>query len=465
MLLGPPGIALTAIFTQIFEVGGAATGFGLGASGLRQIAAATATEDSVRMARVIKTLRRTVWCTGGLALLLMLIFAGTISEFTFESDAYRLPIMLLAIVIFVRALITSQSCILQGTRRIADGVKVSIGGAVAALVTYVPFAYFWKLDGIAPGILFATLINLGISWWYARKVQVAPIKHSWEHTRIEAKTLLAFGLPMMLTSLVGTFGPYFERVILLKTIGLKELGQYQAAYALNGVALGFILSAMMADYYPKLMAHLDQPARMTKEVNAQIEVSLLFAIPGATWMMAFAHFLISWLYTPEFLPAVAILMVTVFAIIARVVSWPLRLVLVARGHVGVLFLIEAGFALIGLFAAWFLSLKYGALGAGCAFVGTHIVFAFCMVMAAPRLLGVRISADNLIMTLSSIVIISLLLVNGWHSPSAAFRVSLDVVLASAATIICLRRLVRHTGWRLPNLRRNIPPSSPGSPGA
>lgn len=459
MLLGPPGVALTALYTQIFEVGGAVTGFGLGASGVRQIAAAKASQDAVRMARVVKTLRTTVWCTGGLALFLMSVFASNISEFTFKSDAYRVPIIFLAVVIFIRALITSQSCILQGSRRVADGVKVSVGGAIAALVAYLPFAYFWKLDGIAPGILCATILNLGISWWYARRVQIETIEHSWAQTRSEARSLLVFGFPMMLTSLVGTFGPYFERVILIKTIGLTELGQYQAAYAINGVALGFILSAMMADYYPKLMAHLDQPARMNKEVNAQIEISLLFAVPGAVWILVGAPFLISLLYTNEFTSATSILTITVFGIVARVISWPLRLVLVAHGRVASLFFIEAGFASIGLAAVWLLSLKYGAVGGGFAFAGIHILYALCMVIAAPQLLGLHVSKANLLTALTSFIVISGLLLNDWHNPIILIRTIIDVGVASAVTIVCLRRLLRHTGWKLTSLWQKTPPTS------
>lgn len=464
-ILGPSGIALTALFTQIFEVGGAATGLGLGASGVRQIAAAKVSEDPLRIARVAKTLRRTVWCTGGFALALVLATAGLISDFTFGSDSYRTAVMLLAFVIFIRALMTSQSCILQGSRRIADGVKVSIGGALAALVTYVPFAYFWGADGIAPGILCAAIINLTISWWYARKIPIQEIEHSWAHTRVEAKALLAFGLPMMLTSLVGTFGPYFERVVLLKTIGLQELGQYQAAYALTGMAVGFILSAMTADYYPKLMAHLDEPQRMNKEVNAQIEISMLFAIPGAVWMLVASPWLISLLYTHEFTPAVAILTVTVLGIIGRVISWPLRLVLMAQGRSALLFAVEVGFAVIGLGLIWFLSLRYGAMGGGYAFTAIHLLYAFCMILAAPRLLGIRVSAANVKMALGALMLVALLMVNVAYNPLAWLRWILGLGAATVTSVICLSYLAHHTGWHLPRFLRFGPPPTPGAPSA
>ena len=461
-ILGPSGIAVTAMLTQIFEVGGAATGFGLGASGVRQIAAAQSAQDPIRVARVAKTLRRTVWCTGMLALVLILVLAGPISQFTFETDAYRMPVMFLAFVIFIRALITSQTCILQGSRRIADGVKTSIFGALAALVTYVPFAYFWGTDGIAPGILCATLLNLAISWWYARKISIQPIEHSWADTRAEARNLLTFGLPMMLTSLVGTFSPYFERVVLLKTVGLQELGQYQAAYALTGVAVGFILSAMTADYYPKLMAHLDEPERMNKEVNAQIKISMLFAIPIATWILVASPLLIELLYTSEFTPAVAILAVTALGLVGRIISWPLRLVLMAQGRSALLFTIEVAFALVGLALISVFSLRYGALGGGYAFTAIHLFYASCMVFAAPRVLGVRVSAFNLKITAGTLMLISLLMVNAAYNPVAALRWLMGVCVATVITVICFSYLARHTGWHLPRLLRFGPaPSTSG----
>lgn len=459
-LLGPSGVALTAVLTQIFEVGGAATGLGLGASGVRKIAAAQASGDPHKVARVAKTLRRTVWCTGGFALVLLIACSGWISWFTFGSPEYRGAVMLMAVTIFIRALMTSQTCILQGSRRVADTVKIGIVGAVAALVTYVPFAYYMGPDGIAPGIVCATLINLGVSWWYARKVPIVDIDHSWAHTRQEVGGLLAFGFPMMLTSLVGTFGPYFERVVLLKTIGLEELGQYQAAYALTGATLGFILSAMTADYYPKLMAHLGEPARLNKEVNAQIEISLLFALPGAVWMAAGAPVLISLLYTHEFAPAVAILAVTVFGIIGRVLSWPLRLVLMAQGRSALLFVIEMGFAALGIALLWILSLRHGAIGAGYAFVGMHLVYAASLVVASPRLLGVRVSPRNLKMALVGLAIIAALAVNDAWNPWPVARWSLNIIVSIAVSWVCLGYLSHHTGWHLPGIRRRAAPPVP-----
>lgn len=459
-LLGPSGVALTAVFTQIFEVGGAATGLGLGASGVRQIAAAQASGDPLKVARVAKTLRRTVWCTGGFALVLVVACSGLISQFTFGSAEYRGGVMLMAVTIFIRALMTSQTCILQGSRRVADTVKIGIIGALAALVTYVPFAYYMGPDGIAPGIVCATVMNLGVSWWYARKVPIADIEHSWAHTRHEVGGLLAFGLPMMLTSLVGTFGPYLERVVLLRTIGLEQLGQYQAAYALTGVTLGFVLSAMTADYYPKLMAHLGEPARLDKEVNAQIEISLLFALPGAVWMAVGAPLLISLLYTHEFAPAVAILAITVFGIIGRVLSWPLRLVLMAQGRSALLFIIEMGFTVIGIALLWILSSRHGAIGAGYAFVGIHILYAVSLVLAAPRLLGVRVSARNLRMALVGLAIITALAVNDACNPWLFARWALNITVGMAVSWACLAHLSHHTGWPLPGIRRRAAPPAP-----
>lgn len=453
-LLGPSGIALAAILTQIFEVGGAATGLGLGASGVRQIASAQASGDGRRFAQVVKTLRRTVWCTGTSALLVMIACAGWISEFTFGTTAYRIPIMLLGGVVFIRALMTSQTCILQGSRRVADAVKSSIAGAVAALITYVPFAYYLGEAGIAPGILCATLINFCVSWWYARKVPIEETEYSWEDGRREVSKLLTFGFPMMLTTLVGTFTPYFERVILLKTIGLNELGQYQAAYALTGVAVGFILSAMTADFYPKLMAHVDNHERMNKEVNAQIEISLIFAMSAAVWMAACAPLMISLLYTKEFTPAAAVLTITVLGIVGRVIGWPLRLVLMAQGRSALLFIIEVGFAALGLLAVWLMSVHYSTLGAAYAFVGTHLLYALVMVVAAPSLLNIKVSLPNIRTALIMLLLVSLLVINGMYNPYDKFRWILGISTAITVSIVNLVYLSRHTGWKLPKMIRN-----------
>lgn len=443
--LGPAGIALTSLFTQIFEVGGAATGFGLGASGVRAIAGARASGDAHQVARVVKTLRRTVWCTGLGALLLLTSLSGVIAEIAFGNRRYQFAVALLGFVVFIRAIMTGQSCLLQGTRRISDSVLVGIAGALAALLVTIPAVHYLGEQGIAISLLGTALVTLAVSWWFAQRVPILDVEHSWSCTIKEARALATFGLPMMLTSLIGTLGPFGERAILMRTIGIEQLGIYQAAYALTGIALSFILNAMTADFYPKLAGHIGDDGRMNRETNAQIQASLLLLAPALAWLVALAPWFVTVLYNKEFQPAAIVLEVTVFGAVGRVVSWPLRLVWLAQGKSGRVFLFEVLVVVIGFFLTTVLSVRYGPLGAGVAYGMLHILAGTILVVCSRKLIGVSVSTHNLTRLGLVLMFLVVLWLNAHANPVAWFRIAIAAGLAGFITLRSLQSLAHRSG--------------------
>ena len=130
VLLGPAGIALAGIFNQMIEVVGAAFSLGLGTSGIRQIAASSASGDETKLARTVKTLRRTVWISGSAGALFLVFSSGLISQITFgvkEAPTYVWSIALLGVAIIFRALSTGQGCVIQGLRKVNYFMQASIG--------------------------------------------------------------------------------------------------------------------------------------------------------------------------------------------------------------------------------------------------------------------------------------------------------------------------------------------------
>jgi PST family polysaccharide transporter len=76
---------------------------------------------------------------------------------------------------------------------------------------------------------------------------------------------------------------------------------------------------------------IDQPSVAVRMVNEQTEVALLLAGPVLIAMLAIAPWVVSLLYTSEFIPAADILRWQVMGDILKVASWPLGFILIAAG--------------------------------------------------------------------------------------------------------------------------------------
>lgn len=442
VLLGPAGIALFGVFNQLVEVIRSSFSLGLGTSGIRQIAASHAAGDAERVSRVVRTLRLTTWITGGAGGLFTLVSAGWLAALTFGENAAekQAPIALLGLAVLFLALKTGQGCVVSGTRQLGHYMRISLGGSVASVLASVPCVYFLGINGVAPAVVVSFGGTLLVSWWYSRQIPIADASLSRSQAWHEAKLLVAFGLPIMATGIVGTVSPYIERIIILRHIGVDQLGQYQAAFSLTGVAVTLVLGVMSADFYPRLVAHAAEPARFDDEMNAQIEVALLISAPILMVLSAFALFWVKLLYSSHFIAAAELLPIMCLGVIGRIMASPLRMALLAkhRGKTG--FAVEIVTVGTGLLAIYHFAEYWGLLGCAWAFTSLHLLTAIMLSAFMPILCHQRVHHSNMLLSLLLTAFVLLPLLINEFLPDSIHQWPLTLGVTLAASAYCFLRL-------------------------
>jgi PST family polysaccharide transporter len=142
ILLGPNGIGFMSVLTSLQQIVSTITGLGLNSSGIRQIAFSASTQDDKAISITVKSLRFTVWATGGLGFLVMVIGAKLFSQASFKTTEYALSIGFLGFAILFSAISSGQSSVLQGFRRIGDVAKINIIGAISGTIISLPAIIF-----------------------------------------------------------------------------------------------------------------------------------------------------------------------------------------------------------------------------------------------------------------------------------------------------------------------------------
>jgi len=457
VLLGPAGIGLMGVYFAITSMVSTISSMGLDSSGVRQIAEAYIAGNQGRIARTVKTLRRTVWLTGLLGMIAMILGCAFFSRSSFGTYDHALPIALLGITILLGNIAVGQSCILQGTRRISDLAKVSIIGALNGTAISIPCFYFWGQNGIVPSLILTSGAALATSWWFARRIAVKPVKMTWRESKAETAQLLHFGVPLMLSCLMTTLSGYLIRALLVRQIGLEGVGYWQAAFSLSGVLVNFVLAAMSADYYPRLIAVAGDDKRVSEEVNAQTEIALLLAVPGLAATIIFAPLAITIFYSGKFDAAVEILRWSVYGILGRVVSWPLAFVLLAKGMGKTFFCTEAFSSVFYVFAIWLCTHLWGLPGSGIAFLLLYVVYTFLVYFVTFSISRITWNRANMVhiiifgVLLAIVGLISTFVANLWH------QFSLNILILAALSVYCLRRLSSKSGITLQALLSKIRP--------
>lgn len=455
VLLGPTGVGLQNMYQTILQTVSTITGLGLNSSGVRSIAEANGQNDYERVARIVKTIRATIWISGIIGTLAVIFLSGYLSEFTFNNQEHKIPLIVLSIIVLLTNIQVGQTCILQGLRKITDIAKISIWGAVNGTFISIPCFYQWGADGIVPSLILTAIAALITSWYYAKKIEIVPTSLQPNEKKAELRKLLSFGLPQMGTALVGAIAAYLMRFIVNNQFGLEGVGIWSAAFNISGVLTNFVLNAMGTDYYPRLSAVANDNEKINQEVNTQLEIALLLAGPALIITILFAPLGIQLLYTGKFDEAIPVLRWSVYGILGRVITWPLGFIMPAQGRGKLFFATELFFQCTFLLLTYYLAIQYGLPGTGIAMLANYILYLLAMIVVAKIIANTKIQDFNwkLIILITTLCIASSLL-NRVFSNQLYYYIA-SGLFSIVSSLYLLQRLCKKTDLTLHQIIKKI----------
>jgi PST family polysaccharide transporter len=444
VLIGPAGVGYVGVYHSLTSLASTVAGLGIQTSGVRDIAKHHAAENEVEVAKTVRTLRRISWLTGFAGMMILALLAPWLSRISFGTTDHAWAIASLGLIILLGNISGGQGAIIQGTRRIADLAKISIWGAIWGTVVSVCFYYFLGVRGIVPALLSLSGITLVISTYYASRIPVASFIPSWQETWQRSRSLVSFGIAMVVNGVLATGVAYLTRLLIAKELGIAAVGIYTAAYSLSAMFVQFVLGAMAADFYPRLTAEAHDPRRMVQLINEQTEIGLLLAFPGLVATLAFAPLVISIFYTSEFAEASDLLRWFVIGCMGRVISWPLGFSLLAKGQGRLFMLTETSFNFLHLLMVGLCLRYFGIVGAAIAFAGLYFTYSIGMLLVNRYTIDFRWSTA--VARLIAWMIPTALLVfatSYWLKPFYALTVAVPVMIIVG--ILSARQLVRRVG--------------------
>jgi antigen flippase len=393
-LLGPSGYGLLSLFGSVAEVAQSLAGMGIQSSGVRQIAEAVGTGESIRIGRTVMVLRRVAVLFGFLGGLGLIVLARPIAQLTFGDTSHVAGVALMAAVVFFREVSAGQGALIQGMRRIGDIARISVLGAMFGVLTGVPLVYWLHDAGVVPALIAAALMSALTSWWYSRRIVVPRVDMTFGEMRQEARGLLRLGVAFMASGFLTMGAAYAVKIIVVRLAGFAAAGLYQSSWALGGLYVGFILEAMGTDFYPRLTAVSNDHPRCNQLVNQQALVSILLAGPGVIATLTFAPLVIALFYSAEFAAAVGVLRWISLGMMLRVIAWPMGFIVMAKGARKIFIWIEVAATVVHVGLAWLLVRHFGVIGAGMAFVGLYLWHGTLVYIIVRRLSGFEWSAEN-----------------------------------------------------------------------
>jgi O-antigen/teichoic acid export membrane protein len=374
--LGPAGVGLVGLYSNLMQIGATVASLGIGNAGTRQIAAATAAGDDQAVERTRYAL---FWGVLALAVVGSVLFwavSGWVARVILADPASAPQLAWLSLGVGLSVASGYHTAILTGMRQLVDLARITIGAGLVSALLGVSAIFYWGEAGLLAMVLVVPAITLVLGQVFVAKLPSAPrsargpvqgaqkIAHDW-------RELARIGPALMLSSLVTLLGHLATLTLVERSLGADAMGHFQAAWTVGMLYLGFVLGAMNTDYFPRLAAANRDDALACRLVNQQTEVSLLVCAPVLLGMLGCAPWVIQLVYSAEFRPAVEILRWQLLGDILKVLSWPLANVIPARGA-GKTFLMIETLAMAALIVTIWIGLPLvGVTITGIAFLGVY----------------------------------------------------------------------------------------------
>ncbi len=331
ILLGPAGMGIAGLLSSTTGLIGGITNFGLGTSAVKDLASANGTGDETRIAIVATTLRRLVWVTGTLGTFIMLLLSPWLSQLTFGNRDYTLAFIWISITLLFTQLSTGQIALLQGIRKLQYLAKASLSGSVLGLIITLPLYYKFGVNGIVPGIILTSLISLLLSWYFASKVKLIPVKVSRLRTLAEGKNMIIMGFMISMSGLINMGASYLLSIYISNSGGVSQVGLYVAGFAIINGYVGLIFTAMGTDYYPRLSAVAHNKELYIQAINQQAEIALLILAPILMVFLVFIQWVVIILYSNKFIAIDTMIHWAALGMLFKAASWAIAFILLAKG--------------------------------------------------------------------------------------------------------------------------------------
>ncbi len=455
VIAGPSGIGLLGLLQSVMSTSNIVTSFGLPTSGIRDIAEAHSQGDHARLSAIRNSLFLGLTLFGLIGAVIVFVFRAPIAQFVFDSEEFSGAIAWISLGVFAAAVSASQTTFLNGIRRLGDISRVDIIGSLAATVVTVAAVWFWGMNGVVAAVVAIPVATLAASTWFSRRVLTVKAGFDIRDASAHLCGMLGLGGAFMATALLTVACQFAVRLIITKSLGMDSTGQFQAAWSISMLYIGFVLNAMGADYYPRLASLSGDVPAVNKAVNEQFSASLLLAGPVILLTLALSAQVITLLYSGAFNEASQVLRWQALGDVFKVASWPIGFIFPAMGRGKIFFFTELAWNVIYISLVWVGINALGVEVTGISFLVSYVVIFPLYWYLAHKSDGFVLSRANLNLlgafVICGIVIFGLGYAKGYLPLAAGVAIALAMGLYSLRMIskslggLSIRRLISGKG--------------------
>jgi PST family polysaccharide transporter len=438
LLLQPSGYGYYGLLQSVVAVATLFTGMGIATGIVRQAAGAASRNDEEAVSNIRNGAWTLFWVLGGISLLVMILFRGPLSRLGGLNEPAIMPIIAIAVLFTVATNI--QTGILNSHHRVEALATYAIGNAVLGAGITIAAVLIFHFHGVVPAVIGGAMASWAVSGVLLRRQIGRSASRFFRRETLEsAWSLLRFGGPFTASTMVGTGVQLALPIMIVHLLNTESVGYYKAASAIAVGYLGFLVTAMGQDYFPRISALRANPKALIQLINEQHRLVMLLAAPMILCTLALVPYLIPVVYSRKFLPASEILEWQLIGDLFKFSSWTMSFAILARCKSSMYFLTESIGGVTTLVTAWVGVRLFGLPGLGIASLVMFVIYYAVTWTVIRREIPLKWTAANKKMMLAAVLAAAVIRAlpatrfANWRTPVA-------LVLALAAGIFSMATL-------------------------
>jgi PST family polysaccharide transporter len=440
VVLEPSGFGYYGLLQNFVELFTMLAGLGIGAALVRSGSSRIAENDQAGISGLREGARLVFIVSGALITIGSVILRKYLSQWFLGAEDHGWSIVFMTIAVlfsldsYIQVNILNAYHSVKALAHFGAWSKILGAGLAIALVL------IWRQSAIVP----ASIAIAFASWWTARyllrkEIGPLPVRVPFQHSLRAAWSLLKFGVPFMTSTALSKGTQLLLPILVLHLLNAENVGNYRAASTIAVTYLGFLVTAMTQDYFPRVSAAVQKPHALVELINDQQRLVLLLGAPMILGTIALVRPLIPIVFSSKFNLAADLLEWLMIGDIFRLSSFTMSIVIITRCRPAVYLFTETLSGVTTLATAWLGVRWFGLTGLGIAFLVSNVLYylvVWTILRGEVDLSWTRLNMRLMLATVCFAIVIRALP----FTPVAYLRTPVGVTLAAAACLYSARAL-------------------------
>ncbi|MBI4317612.1 MAG: oligosaccharide flippase family protein [Chloroflexi bacterium] len=396
--LGPSGVGVYAQLVLIADFGAIVSFLGLGTGIIRYASEFRSGENWGRLRGLESTLVFTIVPFSLLIGASIVVLSDELSSILLDEPGYGLAITLVGVSLPFYAAAGIAESLINGAKQVRSRAITLAASAAASLAFLLPLVLFLGVLGAAISLAAAAAFRAATAWFYAVRLETnRPAGRRWSTTLYDVNMLgrvLQYGITSLTSTPIMYFSVLLVRTSIITQLGSSANGLYQVVWASQASWLPLVLSGSYSYFYPSYCEAKDSQSRCD-QMNSMIRSIVLVSTPFLAVYMLFRPEVVLALYTPQFLPAVPLLGISLLYGLFSLLTHLLIVPLLASGRFWVIVALNSLQQAVFVAGSHFLLPIFQLYGVVYSAGIASVLVTVSSLLYARQFLNLRLSAANI----------------------------------------------------------------------